>query len=202
MNHSFAAILWSLALLSSCDQINIPPSSYSVNRATSLVTWKGSAPDHSHIGSFQIMGTLSLTPNGQLEAGSFQIPIGSITDSDLASPAKDQLLDHLKSADFFNLLAYPEASFTITQVGTYRGPPPAALPGANTLITGDFTLLGQTHSITFPSIVTLTADSLRAQAVLTIDRTQWGMTRYSDSTATGLYVLPQVSLQLTLEAAH
>ena len=202
MTNSFAAILLSMALLTSCDQATIPPSSYTVNSATSRAAWKGSAPDHFHLGTFQVMGSLSLTSSGQLDAGNFRIPIASITDFDLPSPVKEQLLDHLKSPDFFNLLRYPEASFTLMQVRPYSGPSPAALPDANTLITGDFTLLGQTHSITFPGIVHATADSLRAEAALTIDRTKWGMTSYSDSTSTGLYILPQVSLQLSLQAAN
>ena len=202
MTHLFAAILLTMALLTSCDQANIQPSSYTVNSATSRASWKGSAPDHFHLGSFQVMGSLSLTSSGQLDAGNFRIPISSMTDFDLPSPVKEQLLDHLKSADFFNLLLYPEASFTLTQVRPYSGPSPVTLPGANTLITGDFTLLGQTHSITFPGTVHSNADSLWAEAALTIDRTQWGMSRYSDSTSTGLYILPDVSLQLSLQATN
>lgn len=202
MKKSLMALLLAMALLTSCGPVTIQSSAYTVNEATSVVAWTGSAPDHFHLGSFQVTGVLSATPNGQLDAGNFQIPIASIDDFDLSSPTKEQLLDHLKSPDFFNMLRYPQASFTITQVRPYTGTPPAALPGANTLITGDFTLLGQTHSITFPGLVNAAADSLRAEAALTINRTKWGMTSYSDSTATGLYILPDVNLHLTIKAAN
>ena len=183
-----------------CKKANVQPQAYVVDSATSLVEWKGATTDHSHIGSFQLEGTLSLSPTGQLAAGRFRIPISSITNFDLASPVKEQLLDHLKSADFFDLLRYPEAHFTITQVTAPTGESKEAAGDANQLITGELTLLGQTHPVSFPALVQQTGDSLKAQARLTIDRTKWGMTHYSNPQEP-MYILPDAEIFLHLQAA-
>lgn len=78
----------------------------------------------------------------------------------------DNLTNHLKNADFFDVNQYPTASFSSTQIEDH---------GDGTwTITGDLTLLGQTHSITFPATVS-TDNGLKLTAEFEIDRTTWGM---------------------------
>ncbi|GAB5407211.1 MAG: hypothetical protein Aurels2KO_54420 [Aureliella sp.] len=78
----------------------------------------------------------------------------------------DDLTSHLKNADFFDVKRYPTAKFVATSI----------VPGddGEVSITGDLTLLGQTHSLTFPAKFSPDADPMLT-ASFEIDRTQWGM---------------------------
>lgn len=172
---------------------------YQLNENTSKVEWKGSAPDHFHIGSFDAEGSLQTNGKGVIRSGKFVIPISSIQNFDLPDTLRQTLLDDLKSDHFFNMIVHPNASFQITKVESYTSNDTTAIQGANYLLTGNFTLIGQTHPISFPAKITISGDSLTAEAKLSIDRTKWGMKIYSDPNAP-LYILPDVNLHISLHA--
>jgi polyisoprenoid-binding protein YceI len=165
--------------------------------STSRAEWKGYKPDGHHAGSFAVTGQNLVAENGKLKSGEFVIPIATIENFDLPAEVKPALLEHLKSPDFFNLALHPEARFTITNVTPYAGGETPAVEGANCLVEGNFTLLGKTNLIRFPARVTITGEKINAEAILQIDRTQWGMNSYSDPAAP-LYILPRVDLHLKL----
>ena len=77
-----------------------------------------------------------------------------------------QISPDLKSADFFNVNEHPKATFESTAIEE------AGEGQVN--ITGDFTLLDVTKSITFSATVG-TDDGLALKAEFTIDRTDFGM---------------------------
>lgn len=168
---------------------------FEVDAAASSIEWKGAAPDHFHIGAFDVTGSLTANRHGHITGGTFRIPIASIRNFDLEDPLKEQLLTHLKSADFFNLLVYPEARFQITEVQPYHQKEPTAIDGANMLITGDFTLIGQTHQLRFPAKVTMNGDSIQAEATFNLNRLNWGMNSFSDPEQP-LFILPNVAITL------
>ncbi len=168
--------------------------------STSLAEWKGYKKDGQHTGSFSVTGQNLVAVRGQLKSGDFVIPIASIKNFDLPAQVKPALLDHLKSPDFFNLALHPEAKFCITKVTPYAGGDALAVEDANCLITGDFTLLNKTNSVSFPARVTFSNGKMSAEAILQIDRTKWGMNSYSDPAAE-LYILPQVDMHLKLSAS-
>lgn len=168
---------------------------FEVDAAASSIEWKGAAPDHAHIGAFDVTGSLTADRHGQVKGGAFRIPIASIRDYDLEDPLKEQLLTHLKSADFFNLLIYPEARFQITEVQPYHQKDTTAISGANTLLTGNFTMIGQTHRLGFPAKITMTGDRIQAEAIFNLNRLTWGMSSFSDPEQP-LYILPDVAITL------
>ncbi|MCF3108226.1 YceI family protein [Niabella sp. CC-SYL272] len=172
---------------------------FEVDAATSSIEWKGSAPDHFHTGAFNVTGSLTANRHGQIKSGTFRIPIASIRNFDLEEPLKEQLLTHLKSADFFNLLVYSEARFRVTEVHPYTPADAGAISGANTLVTGDFTLIGQTHRLSFPAKVAITGDTVRTEATLDLNRLNWGMNSFSDPEQP-LYILPEVTIHLDIRA--
>lgn len=186
-----------LLLLASCSKEVGTPSSYLVNEAASSIEWKGSAPDHYHLGSFKVFGSLHTGTNDMIKSGSFVIPIASIDNFDLQGEVKKQLLDHLKSPDFFNMVLHPEAKFEILKSEAYTVYSEKVMSGVNTLLTGKFTMLGQTHPITFPAKVIVNKSSIVAEANLKIDRTKWGMT-YDSDPSKPLYILPEVELKIKL----
>ena len=184
-------------LLGSCEKHEAAQANGYALDSTSRVEWKGYKPDGHHTGSFAVTSQRLVAENGKLTSGDFVIPIATIENFDLPAAVKPALLEHLKSPDFFNLALHPEARFTITKVTPYAGGETPAVEGANCLIQGNFTLLGKTNPIRFPARVTITGGKIAAEALLQIDRTEWGMNSFSDPAAP-LYILPRVDLHLKL----
>jgi len=173
-------------------------SNYEINSTTSKIEWKGSATDHFHVGSFDLSGNLTVAGTA-VKSGDFTIPISSIANYDLPDPVRQQLLDDLKSANFFNILIHPESKFQITDVEPYIGADTGAVQGANYLVTGDFTMIGETRHLSFPARISMTGDSLKTEATFKLDRTKWGMNIYTDSTQK-LYIYPNVDISLHIQA--
>ncbi|MFD0792723.1 YceI family protein [Mucilaginibacter litoreus] len=193
------SIAMAASMLAACQKSNDTISTtYTVNDAVSKAEWKGSAPDHFHVGSFKVTGSLTATDSGKLQTGDFIIPISSIQDYDLPDPVRQTLLADLRD-NFFKIALHPDAKFHLTGTAPYTKADTAAIAGANTLLTGDFTMLGQTHSISFPAKVSATADSINTEAKFDINRYQWGMNNYNDSTQK-LYILPTVNIRLSVKA--
>jgi polyisoprenoid-binding protein YceI len=188
-----------IAVLSACKKSDPQASQYEVNSTTSKIAWLGSAIDHYHIGAFALSGNVT-TSGTTVTGGDFTIPISSIVDYDLQDPLRQQLLNDLKSANFFNIAVHPESKFHITKVTPYTGPDSIAVLGANYLVTGDFTMIGQTHQLSFPAKISITGDSLITVATFNLDRTQWGMTIYNDSTQKN-YIYPAVGIDLEIQAS-
>jgi len=187
-----------VASMSACKKTHSQLNNYEVNSNTSSIQWKGSATDHFHVGSFDLNGNLTAVGT-TVSGGDFTIPISSITNDDLPDPVKQKLLDDLKSVNFFNLVVYPQSKFHITAVVPYIGGDSSAVPGANYLVTGDFTMIGETHSQSFPAMISVTGDSLMIEAVFKLDRTKWGMNIYTDPTQ-ALYIYPDVDISLHVRA--
>lgn len=188
-----------IVLLASCSQQK--STTYNVNESLSKLEWKGSAKDHFHVGSFKVTGALQADGNGNVNGGDFIIPIASIEDYDLQEPVKKVLLDDLKSPNFFNLVLHPNATFHVTKVTPYSTTDTSAVAGANFMLTGDFSMVGQTHSVSFPAKINTNANGISAEAKFNLDRTKWGMNIYSDPTK-GLYILPDVNIHLNIQTAN
>lgn len=188
---------WSFALLllAACSKSKTTaPTNFKVDEGQSAVEWKGSAPDHFHTGAFRVSGTFNTNDSGKVTAGSFSIPIASITNFDVADPAtQKQLLDHLKSPDFFNLAIHPDAVFRITKVEDLK----ETMSSANAKVTGDFTMIGQTHGISFPATILKQGNQISVQGAFKLNRLQWGMNSFNDPAAP-LYILPEVNITLKI----
>lgn len=197
---SYLSLAMMATLVTGCQQVEDVDSDYEVDRAASKIEWKGSAPDHFHVGSFELEGRIQADQDGRMRGGEFIIPITSIVNYDLPDPVRQTLLDDLKSANFFDMAKYPDTRFKITKVGAYGGSDTTVVANANYLLTGDFTMLGQTHAITFPAHIRMEKDSLVTDAKLKLDRTLWGMNIYSDP-AQKLYIFPDVNISLHVRSA-
>ena len=193
-------IAFLLLSITGCKKSSPKDITYTINGTTSKVEWKGSAPDHFHIGSFKLTGSLNTNSKGMINSGEFNIPISSIENYDLENPQKQALLDDLLSDHFFNVLVHPNAKFRITEVRAYTTAVEGAVEGANYMITGDFSMLGKTNSITFPAKITSAAETLITEAKFKINRTRWGMNIYTDPAAP-LYILPDININLSIQSS-
>ena len=140
---------------------------FSLNKKESSITWKGAMqfiPNADHIGYVDISRGQLVIEKGILVGGLFEIDMKTITLKDEGS--ENDLIRHLKSSDFFDVDKFPISSFEINHVET-------STKGSK--ITGNLTIKGITHSVTFPAKVQKRDQELQASGKLTIDRTQWGI---------------------------
>lgn len=196
-------MLVALVFASSCKKKDTPPEitgKYRIVAADSKLEWKGYKTGGGHHGAFTVAPADVTVQQGKITGGTFTVDITTIQDFDLIVEAeRNELLKHLKSPDFFNVAVHPTAIFTITSLEPYAGGAEGAIAGANSVIKGNFTMLGKTLAISFPAKVDVTGTSLLAEATFKIDRTKWGMNSFSDP-AGGLYILPQVDIILKIKA--
>ncbi|HEV7330238.1 MAG TPA: YceI family protein [Flavisolibacter sp.] len=204
MKQAIVYVLGLMALVTSCkkEKNENKAVDYTVESNAAQVEWKGYlANDYFNTGTFSVSESTLKVKDGKLQSGSFTIPIVSLDVLNLEGDLKAQLEAHLKSSDFFNALVHPEARFDITGVSPYQHTgAEGVVDGANTLITGNFTMLGTTKSISFPARLELTGETLEAEALFSINRLDWGMNYASDPAAGEHHIKPMVDLHLQLHA--
>ena len=108
--------------------------------------------------------------------------------------------EHLRAADFFNVAAHPTMRFTSTKVEQ---------TGENELkVTGDFTMLGQTHPVVLDVELNKiakhpfrpTIEVAGFSATTTLDRTQWGMDKYAPAVGKDVTIRIETEFNRTIAA--
>jgi polyisoprenoid-binding protein YceI len=129
--------------------------------AQSNIDWTGRKVTGAHWGTIAVKnGNLSVS-DGKLTGGKFVIDTASIKILDVTDPATNaQFYGHLASDDFFSIDQYPEADFEITAVN-------------NDHVTGNLTIKGITHAVSFDVNVSIAGDTLTATGKLVVDRTKY-----------------------------
>ncbi len=133
---------------------------------SSAVLWKGFAPTKSHNGTIKISeGYLALN-EGKLSGGNFVIDMNSIVNEDLDSPEwNEKLVNHLNSADFFDVENNPYSVFAITGVDEKDG---------KLMVKGNLTVKNIKKNIEFPASLETNGDEVILKSEpFTIDRTEW-----------------------------
>jgi polyisoprenoid-binding protein YceI len=136
---------------------------FKVAVAQSNIDWTGRKVTGSHFGTIGLkQGTLT-TSDGKLTGGAFVIDTTSIKILDVTDPATNaQFAGHLASDDFFGISQFPEARFEIRSVN-------------NNQVTGDLTIKGITHPVSFDANTSMVGDSLTATGTIVVDRTKYGI---------------------------
>lgn len=181
---------------------NIVKFNYALDPAKSVIEWSGASPRVAHQGSFAVICKGIEVVDGQIKDGSFVIPIASMQNFDLPKAIKPVLLKHLKSEDFFHVALYPEAEFNITKIEPFSSSEADAVAEANALVTGDFTLLGNTNPISFPAKIDVQENSLAVEATFKLDRTKWGMNHAADPALKNRHIYPEVAIHLKLAGSR
>jgi polyisoprenoid-binding protein YceI len=144
---------------------------YVLDKKESRVTWKGSmqfVPKNAHIGYAYISNGELKVEKGQLVGGTVEVDMNTIADKDHGSD--NNLVDHLKSPDFFDTKKFPSSVFIITRVESANS--------ESINVTGNLVIKGITHEVTFPVTIEVNAGIFKANGKLTIDRTKWDI-RYN-----------------------
>ncbi|MCA9351199.1 YceI family protein [Patescibacteria group bacterium] len=132
--------------------------------AGSQIAWEGKAIGKSHPGGLSVSSGTLVVEDG-LISGSIAFDMASITSDEGIS----MLEEDLKSDNFFDVVNYPEATFSIKSY----------LNGA---ISGDLTMRGITQPVSIPTTVTMGDDeSLVVTFNGSLDRTLWDIRFRSNS---------------------
>ncbi len=145
-----------------------------VDTQKSTLGWTGRKVTGEHNGKIQIKDGSLVVNNNTITGGEFIIDMGSITVEDIKDPSSNaKLVNHLKSDDFFSSDKHPTALFKITSVSPVKN--------GQATITGDLTIKGITHSISFPATIKANKDQTLAQASFDVDRSKWDIRFGSNS---------------------
>jgi polyisoprenoid-binding protein YceI len=127
----------------------------------SKIEFTGSKVTGKHDGGFrQVSGTIDWV-DGKPETSSVSISIDMLS----VFTDNEDLTEHLKSPDFFDVARFPNASFVSTRIE------PDPSKGANSFtVTGDFDLHGVRKSISFPATIAVTDDAVTVNSDFSINR--------------------------------
>jgi polyisoprenoid-binding protein YceI len=161
---------------------NIDAQTLSANTNTTNVTWKASKVTGSHNGTLKLKSGEVMMDGNNVRSAKIAIDMNTMTVDDIKDAGTNaKLLGHLKSDDFFSVDKFSTVNFELTKaVAKADG------NGNTHFITGNLTIKGITHEISFPAAVTYANGELRAKGTLKFDRTKWDIRYNSGSFFSGL----------------
>ncbi len=143
-----------------------------VDTKQSVITWKGASLNglNSQTGYVYPSKGELMIENGQLTGGIVEVDMNTIEDKNHRRDTK--LVDHLKDPDFFEVEKFPFSILSITKI--------KSTTNEGRQITGNLTIKGITHPVTFPAKLEIKNGMVKANGKLVIDRTQWDV-RYKSA---------------------
>jgi polyisoprenoid-binding protein YceI len=141
-----------------------------IDKKESVLTWKGSSVGGAHTGYVYISQGELMIENDQLVGGTLEVDMRSIEGDDHRSD--NNLINHLKDPDFFDVKKFPFSTISITKVVTKNE--------EENEITGNLTIKGITHLVSFTAKVAVKEEMVKANGKLVIDRTLWDIRYKSD----------------------
>jgi YceI-like domain len=187
-------LLLALGLLGSCKKDKHSTIVYELHSNESVAEWKGYLKTgYFNSGAIGVSSTSLKTVDGKVVSGSFALPLITLVNYNLEKPAeKLELINHLKTADFFNIALYPEITFEITNVTP-------ASTGGNFNVTGNLSMVGKSLPVTFPATITISDKRITVDANLKVDRTKWGINfAASAELPDDKRIMPEIDIHLQL----
>ena len=137
---------------------------YQITTQNSKIEFVGSKVTGHHNGSFgDFTGQVDYTGNPDMSRVNIVIKTDSITTD------TPDLTKHLKTADFFDVAKFPEATFVSTAIK------PGGENGATHTVTGNLTMHGVTKAITVPATINVTPDAATVESSFSINRKDFGI---------------------------
>lgn len=157
---------------------------YKVQPQLSTLGWEGKAVTHGHNGTAQFSAGELTVDGTQLVGGTVTVDMKSVKTTDIKeADSNAKFMGHLNSDDFFGVEKFPTATFKIMKVDYIKG---AAANANNANITGDLTIKGKTHPVTFPAKVGVKGGVAAASGTATVDRTKYDIRYGSKSFFEGI----------------
>ena len=137
---------------------------YLITPQNSKIEFTGSKVTGSESGSFgDFSGQIDFAGTPEQSRVNIVIKVDSLTTN---SP---DLSKHLKTADFFDVAKFPEATFVSTAIKA------GGENGASHTITGNLTLHGVTKAVTFPATISVTPGVASVDSTFSINRKDFGI---------------------------
>ena len=140
----------------------------SVGPDSSKIGFVGAKVTGQHVGHFgDFAGTISLVADAvEKSRVEFDVKMASLS----IDGGPDDLVNHLKSPDFFDVAKHPSARFVSTAIKAGSD-----VAGANYTITGNLELRGTSKSVTFPATISVGADAVQVKTEFGINRKDFGI---------------------------
>ncbi|WP_017258791.1 YceI family protein [Pedobacter arcticus] len=171
----------------------------------SKIKWIGKAGDgRVNEGNIKVYGRIDAeifktNVLGNLKRGEFDVPISSIDVTNLPPDLKPVLEQHLKTADFFYAIMHPNVKIAVISAKHVN----RQISDDKFMVEAEMTLLGHTHPVQFPAVITLDGDNLKIKADFEFDRTVWGMNYHVDNSYPDAdRILKNVGVNLELKATR
>src|SRR5688572_22648179 len=139
-------------------QQNVAGAKYVIAPPSSKIEFIGSKVTGKHNGAFEkFSGGIDYAGTPEKSRVNVTMETDSLTTDDA------NLTKHLKTADFFDVAKFPQATFASTEIKA------GGTGGASHTITGNLTLHGVTKSVTFPATINVTPDAANVDANFSIN---------------------------------
>ena len=144
------------------------PVNHTIDAAASTLTWTGTKLGGAHTGTIAISEGSFIMSGDTVTGGSFTIDMTTITNTDLEADtaSMNQLVAHLKSADFFAVDSIPTATFEIVSAI----PDSTLANGSTHRVSGNLTIKGKTNPVSCNATITTSNGTVTIQGVAEVDR--------------------------------
>lgn len=174
------------------------------NLALSKVEWLGTKPTGTHYGTLSIKEGSLFVKDGELTGGVFVLDMNSIVVLDIDDPKMNEnLVGHLKSADFFLVDSFPTATFkfsTVTPLELSTEVEGKVNPTHR--IEGNLTMRGITRRVNFPAKIKIDEQGISAKTPqFVINRTEWNVNYGSKSVFANLkdnFIHDEMGITITI----
>lgn len=161
-----------------------------VNLCSSKIFWKGTKMRGAgkHEGEIAFKSGYFISQNGQIKGGKFTVDMQTIevTDIPLNQPIpRNNLKNHLKDTDFFDVDKFPVSKFEITEIKNFSKD--------SIKVSGNLTIKGITKGIEFTAL----NDERKFSTSFTINRFEWNIA-YEGSWADKTLVDKDVELRIEI----
>jgi polyisoprenoid-binding protein YceI len=137
---------------------------YVITPDNSKIEFVGSKVTGSHNGGIEkFEGTVDYAGQPEKSRVRITLYLDSITTD------TPDLTKHLKTADFFDVAKFPQATFESTEIK------PGNESGATHTVTGNLNMHGVTKSISFPASINAAADAVVVDSTFSINRKDFGI---------------------------
>ena len=139
---------------------------------SSVIYWTGFSPKAEHHGTLKLKEGILYISDGKIKLGGFTIDMNTIRCTSILNEKDNQKLEtHLKRGDFFDVVRFPEAQFTINNVEEINDQ-----DSISHRISGTLELKGLEQGVSFDAKITKEGDIYKGVTrPFRIDRTRWGI---------------------------
>jgi polyisoprenoid-binding protein YceI len=169
---------------------------YTVDTTATKIEWVGKKVTGEHRGTIAVKSGTIVMKGEEIASGDILVDMKSMANTDITDKETNgKFIGHMTSPDFFDTAKYPEAKLVIkSSKKTAKG----------LEVTGDLTMIGQTHPITFIATdLKKTDTTVSAKSTLNVDRTKHGLKYGSGQFFKGLgdkMINDEFTLNITLQA--